>query len=74
LNCATLASLAWTSYVGFAMFFPPFALRICFFAIYVRRRQESSIICTLLWQCAHKASLRRDQVMPQMLIRPIVMI
>ena len=36
-NCAALASLApllpWTSYVGFAMFFPPFAFRICFFAI-----------------------------------------
>jgi len=32
-DCATLAWLAWTSYVGFAMFFPPFAFRICFFAI-----------------------------------------
>src|ERR1700727_3866874 len=55
LNCVTLASLAaslaWTSYVGFAMFSPPFAFRICFFAILLRRRQESPYLHSPVTMC-----------------------
>src|SRR5579859_1485885 len=74
LNCAVLVSLAvslgFASYVGFAMFFPPFAFRICFFRYLVQAETgEPGHLHSPVSKCPHKAGLRRDQVMRQTLLR-----